>query len=156
MHFVVASWLSLHSLSVPSSLIPFFKSKSTYCQRTQIVSIVVKLSAGTNFLLFLFVFFFSTVSGEFQCNLFFVVYILSIYPSLSTEPDNWLQRLCISSGGNSKRVTVPRHQTQFEKLSYKFTLNHAISYACCWQLPLLTLPPIVSTVSALSGRWSPC
>jgi hypothetical protein len=36
-----------------------------------------------------------------------------------------------SSGGNSKRVTVPRHQTYFEKLNYKFTLNPAIDYALC-------------------------
>jgi hypothetical protein len=41
------------------------------------------------------------------------------------------QRLCISSGGNSKRVTVPRNQTYFEKLNYKFTLNPAIDYALC-------------------------
>src|SRR5271154_729805 len=32
-----------------------------------------------------------------------------------------LQRWCISSGGNSKRVTVPRVQTYFDKLNYKFT-----------------------------------
>jgi hypothetical protein len=41
------------------------------------------------------------------------------------------QRLCISSGGYSKRVTIPRHQTFFEKLNYKFTLNPAIDYAFC-------------------------
>ena len=45
-------------------------------------------------------------------------------------PYGW-QRLCISSGGSSKRVTVPRHQTYFEKLNYKFTLNPAIDYARC-------------------------
>ena len=46
------------------------------------------------------------------------------------------QRLCISSGGNSKRVTVPRNQTYFEKLNYKFTLNPAIDYAFCCALAI--------------------
>ncbi len=51
------------------------------------------------------------------------------------------QRLCISSGGNSKPITVPRNQTQFEKLNYKFTLNPAIDYAFCYaHVPLSIVP----------------
>jgi|GEM_PF-4758970 len=37
----------------------------------------------------------------------------------------------MSSGGNSKRITVPRNKTFFEKQNYKFTLNPAIDYALC-------------------------
>jgi hypothetical protein len=44
------------------------------------------------------------------------------------------QWLCMKRGWHSKRVTVPRHQTYFEKLNYKFTLSPAIDYALCWWL----------------------
>ena len=59
------------------------------------------------------------------------------------------QRLCISSGGDSKRVTVPRHKTLFEKPNYKFTLNPAIDYAFCWWLCGLLLTSIVALSFAL-------
>jgi len=39
--------------------------------------------------------------------------------------------LCTSSGGSSKRFTIPQHKTWFKKLNYKFTLNPAIDYAFC-------------------------
>src|SRR5688572_30535714 len=55
------------------------------------------------------------------------------------------QRLCIRSGGNSKRVNVPRYQTLFEKLNYKFTLNPPLIMHFVGSWPFFTqLVPINS------------
>jgi len=77
--------------------------------------------------------------------------IVALIVSLHGHP-NWPQRLCISSGGNSKRVTVPRNQTYFEKLNYEFTLNPAIGYASCWALVIQsTVINLVSQVGLLQN-----
>jgi hypothetical protein len=70
----------------------------------------------------------------------FVRRLINLLPAMGNARSNCYQRLCISSGGNSKRVTVPGHKTYSEKLNYKFTLNPAIDYAFCCR-------PFASTVT---------